>query len=347
MNANDSAKADLPHVAVLLLNWNAWEITTECLESLFRLDYPRFTVVLCDNDSTDGSTERFRAWARGELTEEPKANAALRHLSSPPVRKPIKMVEYTRAEAEARNVGPTDAPLVLIHNGGNIGYAGGNNVGMRYIDARGDIPYIVILNNDVVVAPDSLREMVQCMLDDPTVGAVGPTMFEYNAPAVVQALGGGAFSRRQLFPALTAKSPNGDGQGKIDWVTGACLLARTDHLVKAGMFDEAYYIYAEDVDLSLSIARLGVRLVHAPRAHIWHRGGGEQGYGNPKHDFYTLRNSLRLIRKYYPGMMPAASLFMLYRGVAPKVVRLQPRRLAAVLRAWRDFRNGVFGKVSI
>jgi GT2 family glycosyltransferase len=338
-------QTEAPHVAILLLTWNAREMTTECLESLFRLDYPRFTVVLCDNDSTDGSVEHFRAWARGDVKSDPPASDALRHLSSPPVPKPIRMVEYTRAEAESSDVGTTDAPLVLIHTGGNIGYSPGNNVGMRYIGARGDIPYVLILNNDVVVAPDALREMIRRMQDDPGVGAVGPTMFEYHSPTTPQCLGGGSFSRRQLFPALTATTSAPDGRAHIDWVTGACMLARTEHLLAAGMFDEAYFIYGEDVDLSLAIARLGTRLVHEPRARVWHRGGGVDGWRRPKHDYYTMRNALRLVRKYYPGMMPLATCAFLYRAVAPKIVRMQPARLQAVWRAWRDYRNGTFGKV--
>lgn len=345
-----AAADDLPHVAVLLLNWNAWGITVECLESLFRLEYPRLTVVLCDNASTDGSVDRFREWANGTFVPELVVQPRLRHLSHPPAPKPIEMTEYTRAEAESLTVGPVAVPLVLIHNGGNIGYAGGNNVGMRYVAARGDIPLLLVLNNDIVVAPDSLRELVKCASETPNVGAVGATMFEYNAPDEVQALGGGAFSRRQLFPALVSSARRtGDRSAAthIDFISGACLLAPTAAVIRAGMFDEAFYIYGEDIDLSLGLERLGLRLAYAPAAHIWHRGGGEKGYGNPKHDYLTVRNSLFLVRKYFPYMMPTAIVYLVYRMMLPKIMRRQWDRLAAVFRGWRDFRHGVVGKGSV
>src|SRR3954470_3127234 len=111
-----------PHVAVLLLTWNTWSITIECLESLFRLDYPAFTVVLCDNGSTDGSIDKFREWGRGGSSVALDVKPWVGSVCDPPVTKPIEMVEYTREEAEARDIGPTTAPLVLIHNGENIGY---------------------------------------------------------------------------------------------------------------------------------------------------------------------------------------------------------------------------------
>lgn len=339
---------ELPHVAIILLNWNQPELTIECLESLFRLDYPRFTVVVCDNASTDGSQDRLREWAHGSSAIGLRVNPELAHLSTPAVAKPVPMVEYSREEAEAGGRPLTDARLVVIHAGENLGFTGGNNAAMRYVAARGDIPLTWILNNDTVVASDSLRHLVAPIMNSGTVGAVGATMFEYREPTVIQAAAGGAFSPRQLFPSLVGQRElDSQERPRVDFISGACFLARTADLVKVRMFDEVFYIYGEDVDLSLKIERLPSRLVYAPEARIWHRGGGEQGYGNPKHDYYTTRNTLLLIRKYYPSFRVPALLYMLYRVFSPKIVRGQRSRLAAVARAWRDFSNGTFGKVSI
>jgi GT2 family glycosyltransferase len=339
-----------PHVAVLVLNWNQWGLTLECLESVFRLDYPSFTVVLCDNASTDDSVDRIREWASGRSLVVPNVpiNPELRYHSEPPVAKPIDLLELDRSTAE-RGAGRRDARLVLIQNGENLGFAGGNNVGMRYIAARGDMPITWILNNDTVVAADSLRRMVG-PLSSPQVTGVGATMMEYNAPAVVQAIAGGAFSWWHILPGLVGeKQVRGRPSApRVDFISGACILARTTDLKTAGMFDEAFYIYGEDVDLSLKLERqLRGELVHVAGARIWHRGGGEKGYGNPKHDYYTLRNSLLLTRRYYPYMMPAAVAYVLYRFISPKIARRQWVRLRALLRACRDFATGTVGKASI
>src|ERR1700694_2988487 len=118
------------HSCVILLNWNGWKDTIECLESVFRLNSPDFRVVVCDNASADGSLEKIKQWARGELPAE-SANPLLSHLTLPPFPKPILYCELTREEAES-GTATHSCPLTLIQNGANVGFAAGNNVGLRY-----------------------------------------------------------------------------------------------------------------------------------------------------------------------------------------------------------------------
>src|SRR5579862_35577 len=146
----------LPHVAVLLLNWNGWRDTLECLESVLKLDYPRMTVVLCDNASTDESVREVREWARGASIPDLRTPDALRQFVEPRIPKPVSLREYSRAEAEAGGSALTEDGVVLIHNGANLGFAGGNNTGLRFLSHHEEIKYVWILNNDIVVAPDSL-----------------------------------------------------------------------------------------------------------------------------------------------------------------------------------------------
>ena len=87
-------------VHVLLLNWNGWRDTIECLESVLRLEWPELRVIVCDNGSTDGSEARIAEWARGALDAPVPTHPALAALVTPPVRKPIPMVRYDRAAAE-------------------------------------------------------------------------------------------------------------------------------------------------------------------------------------------------------------------------------------------------------
>jgi GT2 family glycosyltransferase len=193
-----------------------------------------------------------------------------------------------------------------------------------------------------------LRELVRPIVTSSGVTGVGATLFEYNDPDVVQAVAGGAFSWWHLLPALVGarQLKGGRRTPRVDFISGACLLAPTADVVGAGMFDEAFFAYGEDIDLSLKLERRG-RLVYARAAKVWHRGGGEQGYGNPSHDYYTVRNSLFLVRRYYPYMMPAALAYLLYRFVMPKIIRRQWDRLSAVGRGWRDFRRKTVGKATI
>ena len=90
-----------PKVAIIILNWNGWKDTIECLESVFRNTYPNYQVIGVDNGSTNGSMEKIKVWADGKqevLT--PELTHPLYHLSHPSVKKPIPYIYYTREEAE-------------------------------------------------------------------------------------------------------------------------------------------------------------------------------------------------------------------------------------------------------
>lgn len=314
-----------PRVAILLLNWNGLRDTMECLASVSELDYPNYFVVLCDNGSTDGSVEAIRSWGGDRL------------------------VELDRKSAEGGAARPETASVVLIHNGGNLGFAAGNNVGLRYLVAQPDVQYVWLLNNDVIVDRRSLTELVRCAGSEPGIGGVGTTIFEYSEPTVVQAAGGGVFSRRHFNPDLiTRPRPEKDGRApRLDFISGASLLVPTDALRQVGFIDEEFFIYCEDVDFSVRLRALGATLVHAKSAHIWHKGGSSMGHRSLRHDYYTVRNTLAVVRKHYPEMVPMAIGYLVYRAVLPKLVRRQGARLRAVWRGFRDFRNRVTGPVQV
>src|SRR5262245_145377 len=109
-----------PRVHVLILNWNGWRDTIECLETVFRLEYSNFQVIVCDNASSDGSVNNILAWANGRL-DASIANDNLRHLASTPLPKPIASVELDRADAELGGGERADeargARLVVINTG--------------------------------------------------------------------------------------------------------------------------------------------------------------------------------------------------------------------------------------
>jgi hypothetical protein len=175
-------------VAVVLLNWNGWVDTIECLETLLRSDYPDFRVIVCDNASTDGSLEHIQAWAEGRL--EAGGAEGFQRLRATPLAKPVP---YVRLNAEQALQPPAhDVPLTLIDTGGNFGFAGGNNVGLRHALASGRFAYYWLLNNDTVVEPDSLGQLVARMAADRQAGIGGSTLRHYYAAQVVQVAGGSA-----------------------------------------------------------------------------------------------------------------------------------------------------------
>jgi len=222
-----------PKVAIIILNYNGWKDTIECLESVLRNDYPNYQVIVVDNGSPNNSMKYIKAWAEGRqevLTPEP--THPLYHLSHPPVKKPIPYIEYNKKEAEKggtpklenslminwlnskahlqdnspnNSVNPTTKyPLILIQTGSNLGYAGGNNVGIRYAQKR-DFEYIWLLNNDVVIDKDALTELLKLAESDKKIGIVGSKLLYYYYPNTIQTLGGSdqiirKFKKQDLTP---------------------------------------------------------------------------------------------------------------------------------------------------
>jgi GT2 family glycosyltransferase len=174
-------------VAIVIVNYKGWRYTVECLESLGHLDYPHWYAVVVDNGSTDDSVERIRAWARGEVKVEST------YVRRPGWGKPVQLEEYEGEPPEEQGVeGEAGAKLVLIRLPENRGFAGGNNVAIRYALRRG-ADWTWLLNNDTVVAPNALREMLRTGESDGRIAVVGCKLLYYDRPDTIQAAGGGRF----------------------------------------------------------------------------------------------------------------------------------------------------------
>lgn len=343
MGIETAAPLNVPRVYIVLLNWNGWGDTIECLESLFRLQYSDYRVVVCDNGSEDGSVDRIRDWAEGRLDVRGSPGMGTRRLSFPPVEKPIPYLEYDRAAAEAGGSTGVDAPLVLIRTGGNLGFAGGTNVGLRYGLEKGDLDYAWILNNDTVSRFDALGHLVRRMEQDPGVGFCGSTILSYTAPATVQALGGAVYnkwvgSNRHLglflnYPLVVDET---EMEKRMRYVIGASMLVSRRLLEDVGLMCEDYFLYFEELDWATR-AKGKFSLAYASRSVVYHKEGGAIGTkSDPMEksflsDYYSLRNRLVFTRKHHPVALPSVWLG-LFVALARRLRRGQIDRAGMILR---------------
>ena len=329
---------------VLLLNWKGWRDTIECLESVFRQRYENYRVIVCDNASPDDSVERIAAWAAGRQVAPEAPDSRLRSHSSPPVAKPIAMAIYGREGAEAGGPPEADPPLVVVRTGANLGFAAGNNVGIRYALARGDADFVWLLNNDTVVDPQALSTMVARAAADPSVGMVGSKLLYYDQPDRIQAIAGGRLTPWQGLAAHVGADERDDGRWgdplEVDVILGASLLVRRDVLAEVGLLDERYFMYSEELDWCWSARKAGWKLVYAPGSVVWHKVGRSVGHRSPLQEYHAARGTLLFMQKHFPERLPLAFAYGLYRTLLPKLVRVQPARARAVLRAYRDHLRG-------
>jgi len=189
--------------------------------------------------------------------------------------------------------------VTIVENGENLGYAGGNNVGLRYAMAqRAD--YALLLNNDTVVDPAFLRILVDTMEAEPAVGIAGPTIYYHQHPDVIWSAGGSIDWRRGSTRMVGLDEQDVGQFGKkpreVDFITGCALLARMKAVEEASELDERFFMYYEETEWCVRIARAGYRIIHVPQAKIWHKiSPGEQA-DSPLIHYYMTRNRLLFLK---------------------------------------------------
>jgi len=293
----DAQLKDMPSVFILILNYNGWRDTIECLESVQRLSYSNYRIVVIDNGSTDGSMENIKAWATGELPVESK------FFNYDPSTKPVRWIEYDRPTAEAGGLPelegeiedlPPNRRMILIQTGANLGYAGGNNVGIRYA-LKHKAEYVWLLNNDTVVDKVSLGALVSTAIRDSKVGAVGSVLYYFDEPCCIQVWGGGKVNR---WLGISRHWVRPTPRQKIDYIVGASMLLSSAALKKVGLLDEAYFMYWEDTDLSFRLRRAGYRLDVAVEVKIWHKESATLGKKSSVLDIYFNTSAVHFFSQH-------------------------------------------------
>jgi GT2 family glycosyltransferase len=291
-----------PRVSVIILNWNGWMDTVECLESLFQINYPNFDVVLVDNNSTNDSILKIKEYCNGHIEIDPKFSRFETE------NKPIKIREYT--EEEAKTINPHDQfhtvkdasqkILNLIKNRNNYGFAKGNNTGIDYAINVLNPDYVLLLNNDTVVDPDFMLELALTGESSDKIGFVGPKTYLYSNEDVLQAAGGGDvdFKHGIVNEIASNRIDNGDYDiyMEIDYVGGACLLCKREVIDTIGALDPNFFMYWEDVNWCLNGFKSGYKSVYAYKSKIWHKYGAS----SESHFkiYYLNRNRIYTIKKH-------------------------------------------------
>jgi len=216
-----------PLVSIVILNWNGQPFLRTCLDSVFKLNYPRYEVIFVDNGSVDDSVP----WVRANYPQ-------------------VKVIE----------------------NESNLGYAEGNNIGIRA--SRGE--YVATLNNDTELDPDWLEELVAVATNDDTVGSCASKQLLFHKPDVLHSVG--------IQPRKSGAPENlGDGErdlGQYDMVRevfaapGASAFYRREALDHVGLFDSSYFAYHEELDLGWRLRLAGWVCVSVPRAKLLHIRSG-------------------------------------------------------------------------
>jgi len=251
-------------VAVILINWNGYDFTAACLDSLRKVDFTNFKVILVDNASEN---------------------------------------------QEGRKLKKVFSEIELIENSENLGFAGGNNSGIKRALKQG-FSHVLLLNNDTIVKPDFLGKMMKKFSQNPHLGVVQPLILFLHDRSQIWSAGGkwhGFLGRAITFGDRKSVDNFKVIDRSIDWATGCCMLITRDALLKTGFLNESYFAYFEDVEWSLRFRDQGFEIALAAEARIYHEAGASskkkhsEGTLSPKVFYYHVRNQFFLLRSRIQG----------------------------------------------
>jgi len=305
-----------PRVSILVLNWNGWQAAIRCLESLYRITYPNYDVILIDNHSQNDSVAKIKEWAEGEIPVEDK------FVKCNPEGKPIRYIEYQRREAEAgggreKEISdlPSDKKLTLIKNEQNYGGITGCNIGIRYALRVLNSEYVLFLHNDTIVSPGFLDELINMANREPGAGILGAKLFYYNEPDRIWWAGGvlnywtGTITHRGAGERLFDLGQTGDTV-EVDWVATCGGLFPREVWQTVGLLDEAL-AWGEDVDLCIRAAGQGFKLLFVPKSEIWHDSERKPSFLA----YYFPKSRLILMQKHWSNLQLVSAILFVMVGL--------------------------------
>jgi len=260
-------------ISIIVLNWKRFEETRDCISSLQSL----------------------------KVTKDAEVS--------------IIVVDNNSGDGSAeklRKLKKSTFPVEVIANTHNYGFAGGNNVGMKY--AMNNLAdYIMVLNNDTRVHPELLQELLN-VFSSKDVGVASPKIYfekgyEYHKDRYTKAehgkviwYAGGDIDWNNIYGSNRGVDEIDEGQydevRELDFATGACFLISRKAVTKAGFFDERYFMYLEDVEYSQRIQKKGLKILFAPKAKLWHKVAQSSAIGSGLNDYFLSRNRLFFAKRY-------------------------------------------------
>lgn len=294
-----------PLVYIILLNYNGYKDTIECVESLERITYSNYKIIIVDNASSDES-------------------------------------EIILKEKFSQHI--------YIQTGSNLGFAGGNNVGIEYALKNG-ADYVCLLNNDTIVERDFLEPLVENAEKDKYIGVVSGKICYYNEPNKIWFAGGSINPWTGItkhFKLNQIDKGKENVQITTGYVTGCLMLVKREVIINVGMMNDKYFLYYEETDWNVRIRRYGYKIIVDYRSKIYHKISASTSKVSNLTTYYFIRNRHYFVNSNY-GTISKLFIFIVIRYIllkkALKAWALRDKdRLNILKRTYQDIKNKTMGR---
>lgn len=236
---------------------------------------------------------------------------------------------------------------VLIRSETNLGFSGGNNLGMERM-LRDGTDSVFLLNDDAVIAEDGVSQLIEGGYGDTSIGVLASKIYLHSEPDVLWSTGGIMDPRTAVTTQRNYQEKDigqADSPNEIDYAVGCAMLVKSEVVKRVGALDTRYFMYYEETDWCHRIRGAGYRILYVPGSRVWHKvapnGRGESAY-------YYARNRLLYLRQC--GASPAwvgwIAMSDIVRSAVVHAARGRGVHSRLILRGVKDFYSGVFGKLA-
>lgn len=273
-----------PLVSIIILGWNNYADIINCLKSLQSVEYKNCNIFLIDNGSKEGEFSKFVSWLNRSKLSYKFADSAFRG----------KKIESSSGE------------IFIVKNESNIGFTGGNNIGLAIALKLCNPKYILLLNGDTLVTNNFLSPLVEACDRDDKIGSAQSVLIRFDK-RTIDSMGIEMVGYR-VFDSCGGEDKTVlshiDDCSEIFGSCGASALYRVDLIRRIGLFDESLFATFEDFDLAWKIRLSGYKSVLIKGSIVYHRGGVSRVRGNHKmfdmRSYLGAKNSLVMFNRYYP-----------------------------------------------
>lgn len=287
-------------VSVILLNYNSWKDTVECIDSLLQSSYENFNIIVVDNCSSDDSIEKISQYLKmGRLSLE-------NHNYN--FKDKYTILNYDGSNFSIEEI-KNESRVYFIKNSSNGGFSKGNNIGLKFCESKLNSKYYWILNNDTIVDRYAIENLVLFSESNNNDGFIGATILEYYNPKTIQCTCGAKY-----YKAFTISKNCNEGKSidEIDsltessnFISGCSIFGHKSLFLKVNNLSEDYFLYFEELDLMQKANRHNIKKKWAKNVYVYHKEGASIGSENIQHkksllsEYYSNYSCLTYNHKFY------------------------------------------------